>query len=106
MFLKKCEVPTVSLDDFYIGSQVTIFSRVLKVTDYGDVHTRSKFEKTRGRTFAMIKPDGYRSIGKILNEVFANGFYINKLKMSRFNQSSVSVFYKEHIGKPYFPALV
>src|SRR6056300_1864550 len=55
MFLKKTEVPTVTLDDFYIGSQVTILARVLKVTDYGDVHTRRRFEVSRQRTFAMIK---------------------------------------------------
>ncbi len=56
-FLKKQQIQTVALDDFFVGSQVTILSRVLKVTDYGDVHTRKHFESQRQRTFAMIKPD-------------------------------------------------
>lgn len=102
MFLKRTEVPTVNLDDFFVGSQVTILARVLKVTDYGDVHTRTRFEVSRQRTFAMIKPDAYGKMGKIIDSVFQNGFKINKLKMSRFNQNSVSQFYKEHIGKPFY----
>ena len=40
IFLKRQEIPTLQLDDFYVGSQVTILSRVLKVTDYGDMFTR------------------------------------------------------------------
>ena len=66
IFLKKVEIPSISLDDFFQGAQVTILSRVLRVTDYGDVHTRKKFEVDRSRTFAMIKPDGYKNMGKIL----------------------------------------
>jgi nucleoside-diphosphate kinase len=46
-FLKKQQIPSVQLDDFYIGAQVTILSRVLKVTDYGDVHTRRHFEQVK-----------------------------------------------------------
>jgi len=44
MFTKKQEIPSVQLDDFYVGAKVTILARVHKVTDYGDVHTRRHFE--------------------------------------------------------------
>lgn len=47
IFLKKQQIPSIQLDDFFIGSQVTILSRVLKVVDYGDVHTRKHFEGNR-----------------------------------------------------------
>lgn len=33
------------------------------------------------------------------------GFEISKLKMSKFNQSTVSQFYAEHVGKEFFPSL-
>lgn len=36
-------------------------------------------------TFAMIKPDAYTSIGKIIDAICQTGFIINKLKMSRFS---------------------
>ena len=59
IFLKKQQIPSIALDDFFIGAQVNVLSRVLKVIDYGDVHTRKHFENQRQRTFAMIKPDCY-----------------------------------------------
>ena len=66
-FLKKIEIPGIKLEDFFVGAQVTILSRVLKVTDYGDVRTRNAFEKHRAKTFAMIKPHAYSKIGKIID---------------------------------------
>ena len=44
IFLKKQQIPSIQLDDFFIGAQVTVLSRVLKVIDYGDVATRRQFE--------------------------------------------------------------
>ena len=105
IFLKKQQIPSIQLDDFFIGSQVTILSRVLKVTDYGDVHTRRHFEGSRQRTFAMIKPDCYLQMGKIIDCVQQAGFTINQLKMSRFNPDTASQFYAEHQGKPFFQGL-
>ena len=105
IFLKKQQIPSIQLDDFFIGSNVTILSRVLKVTDYGDVHTRKHFENNRQRTFAMIKPDAYGSMGKIIDAVQANGFVINQLKMSKFSDKTATAFYDEHKDKPFFPNL-
>jgi nucleoside-diphosphate kinase len=99
IFLKRQEIPTIALDDFFIGAQITINSRVLKVTDYADIFTRRRFETERERAFAMIKPDSYTAMGKIIDAVAANGLMINKLKMSRFSKKSAGEFYAEHKGK-------
>jgi nucleoside-diphosphate kinase len=64
---------------------VTVLSRVLTVTDYADVQTRNHFETHRARTFALIKPDAYMQMGKVINEIDASGFKINRMKMSKFN---------------------
>ena len=105
IFLKKQQIPSLQLDDFFLGAQVTILSRVLKVTDYGDVSTRRQFEAQRQRTFAMIKPDCYSQMGQIIDCIQSQGLSINKLKMSRFNRQSAESFYGEHKGKPFFPNL-
>lgn len=105
IFLKRMEIPGLVIDDLYCGAKVTILSRVMKVTDYGDVRTRNRFEASRGRTFAMIKPHAYQNIGKILDQVAASGFELSKLKMSKFNDQSVKQFYAEHVGKDFFPNL-
>jgi len=104
--LKRCEYPGIILGDLFIGSQVTIYGRLLKVSDYGDVFTRKRFEAERQRTFAMIKPDCYTKIGKIMDAISANGFIINKLKMSRFTPQTAAEFYGEHKGKPFFDTLM
>lgn len=105
IFLKKQQIPSIVLDDFFIGAQVPVLSRVLKVIDYGDVHTRKHFETARQRTFAMIKPDSYQQMGQIIDSIQGAGFMINKLKMSRFNANSSGQFYGEHRDKPFFAGL-
>ena len=105
IFLKKMEVPGVSLEDFYIGSKVTILSRVMKVTDYSDARTANHFNQSRTHTFAMIKPHAYQHFGKILEAVTAAGFSISKLKMSKFTPQTCAQFYAEHVGKPFYPNL-
>jgi nucleoside-diphosphate kinase len=59
IFLKRVEVPGVSLADFYIGAKVTVFSRVLVVANYGDIATGAKQNGDCECTFAMIKPCSY-----------------------------------------------
>jgi nucleoside-diphosphate kinase len=57
------------------------------------------------RTFAMVKPDAYTHIGKIIDIIYTNGFQITKLKMAKMTQQNAQEFYAEHIGKPFFTAL-
>lgn len=93
------------MEDFFIGAVITVYARQLKIVDYGDVATRKKFEVNRQRTFAMIKPDAYNQIGKIIDAINQNGFKISKLKMSKFTDKTSSEFYAEHIDRPFFPNL-
>lgn len=104
-FLKRIEYPQVSLSDFYKGAKVTVMGRVLEVIGYGDVATDYKQSNDRQTTFAMIKPCSYQNMGKIIDAVQSQGFVISKLKMSKFNRSSASQFYNEHVEKPFFPNL-
>ncbi len=92
----------VSVEDLFIGSVITVYSRQLKLVEYGDLFTRQKFESKRQRTFAMIKPDAYNNTGKIIDAIYQSGFMISKLKMTRFSPESAGQFYGEHKGKPFF----
>ena len=102
VFLKRIEVPQVALSDFHVGAKVTVFSRVLSVLQYGDIATSVKQSGERESTFAMIKPDSYQNIGKIIDAIQSEGFQINKLKMSKFTKEAANVFYGEHAGKPFY----
>merc|ERR1712151_68197 len=92
MFLKRMGVDGVSADKLFIGSILTIHARQLKIVDYGDTFTRSKFGSGKETTFAMIKPDVYMHTGKIIDSIYKSGFIISKLKMSRFTQSTANNF--------------
>jgi hypothetical protein len=43
-FLRRCELPTASLKDFYLGATVSVFSRELVITDYGDEFTKNALQ--------------------------------------------------------------
>jgi nucleoside-diphosphate kinase len=70
VFLKRMACPGVTIEELFIGSVITVFSRQLKLVEYGDLFTRQRFESKRQRTFAMIKPDAYNNTGKIIDAIF------------------------------------
>ena len=84
--MKRMACTGVSVSCLFLGSIITVFSRQLRLVDYGDLFTKNKFESAAGRTFAMIKPDCYTQTGKIIDAIYQNGFTISKLKMSRFSK--------------------
>lgn len=43
IFLKKTQYPSVQLKDIFIGAILNVYSRQLKVIDYADQFTKSKF---------------------------------------------------------------
>ena len=47
MFLKRTVYEGVGREQLYLGAIITVYSRQLKVTDYGDVFTRQKFEDAK-----------------------------------------------------------
>lgn len=106
VFLKRCAYNGVALDDLHVGSIVTIYARQLKVVEYADKYTKNAFEAAGERTFAMIKPDAYLNMGKILTMIYQHGFKINQLKMSKFDEHSAGIFYGEHKGKHFYKGLV
>lgn len=107
VFLKKLVYPDISVKDLYLGSDINIFSRKMKIVDYGDAYTKNKFQETRSSTYGMIKPDAYMNIGKILDMIYnVGGFTISKLKMTRFSRDYAGEFYQEHKGKAFFDNLI
>ena len=82
----------ISEDKLFIGSIVTIFSRQLKLVDYGDTFTRNHFASNKETTFGLIKPDVYVHTGKIIDSIYQNGFTISRLRMGKFGPSTTQRF--------------
>ena len=65
--MKRYPQSGIDMKALYPGAIIVIQGRQLKIIEYGDVATRKRFEVDRQRTFAMIKPDAYTNIGKIID---------------------------------------
>lgn len=76
----------------YLGAIVTIYSRQLRLVEYGDAFTRNMFAKAKESTFALIKPDAYVHTGKIIDAIYRNGFIIKRLKMGKFTAATTARF--------------
>jgi nucleoside-diphosphate kinase len=59
------------------------------------------------RTVILIKPDGVAKdiIGKVIDRFEAAGLTVVALKMVRFTQAILDVWYAHHKDKPFFPSL-
>lgn len=92
MFLKRMACPEVTMDKFFLGGIVTVYSRQLKIVDYGDAFTRSMFAKNKESSFILLKPDAYTKTGKIIDHLSRNGFMLSNLKMGRFTPATTARF--------------
>ena len=106
IFLRRCEYPQVSPSDLFIGATVTIYSRQLRVAEYGDLFTKKKFEANRGRTFIMFKPDVYTQFGKLLDIVFQQGYTVSRMRMIKLGTYEAQALYEQHQGQPFYNELV
>jgi len=66
---------------------------------------RSNLRKLSKKTFAMIKPDAYPYIGKILQRIEEDQFRISNIRMTKMTLRDSQEFYAEHKGKPFYEEL-
>ncbi|XP_030912537.1 nucleoside diphosphate kinase 7 isoform X3 [Geospiza fortis] len=80
-FLRRTKYESLHLEDLYVGSKVTVFSRHLTIVDYGNLYTSRKLGSRKERTLALIKPDGMRKMGQLFDIIINAGLTITKAKM-------------------------
>ena len=63
---------------------------------------------TTERTLLMVKPDGVRRslIGLIITRIEQMGLEVSNMRMFRMDDAFARVFYAEHEGRDFFPALL
>lgn len=77
VFLKKCPCPPeLSLDDLFIGSKFSLFSRELEVVDYGDSKTRQKLQHQLQPSAVVLGNNLHSYWGKIVDKVLGSGLQI------------------------------
>ena len=106
MFLKKTKYGDFSKKSFFIGAQLNILSRQMKIVDFADNFTKKIFQNDTQKTFGMIKPDSIDNAGKIIAKIEESGMIITKLKLAQMTKEETEEFYSEHRGKPFYENLV
>ncbi|KAL2919199.1 hypothetical protein HK105_201474 [Polyrhizophydium stewartii] len=79
-FLKRTK-SDLRIQDLFIGAAINVHARQLTIRDYGDEYSRSQLVKQMESTLLFIKPDGYASMGKILDTVIQSNFSICRVRM-------------------------
>lgn len=105
IFLKRVAHPEIHLEHLYIGASISLYSRQLIIESYGDEFTRKHLQGFQETTFALIKPDGIKNMGRIVDLIFANGFLIKELRMCKLSLQDAQMLYKAHAEKPFYGAL-
>jgi nucleoside-diphosphate kinase len=106
LFLKRSPCDNITIDDLFIGSIITILSRQLKIVDFGDEFTRSKFCSKNQSTLALIKPDCTDKLCDILDAISMEGFTICELRQVRLSLQEAREFYSEHRDDPTYENMV
>ena len=91
-FLKKTKIPpTLKESDFFVGANVLLLSRDLKLIDFGDNQTRDLLESVDERTVCVIPPSLYESFGDVVALVEQAGFTLVDLKTMCYNEEAVKL---------------
>lgn len=103
IFLKRIRVPTIKLDDLFVGSSITVwvitctgeilqsdililsimnsYSRQLSIIEPANEFTRSALEKRVARALFLITPVGYPRMGHAITAIEESGLSLLNLRM-------------------------
>ncbi|XP_060933497.1 nucleoside diphosphate kinase 7 [Limanda limanda] len=106
IFLRRTIYDDLHQEDLFVGNRVSVLSRQLNLTDYGDLYTANKLGSKKERTLALIKPDVATKIGDVLEMIYSSNLIVTKAKMTKLTWKEAAEFYVEHQSKPIFNNLV
>ncbi|KAH9601705.1 Nucleoside diphosphate kinase-like domain [Trypanosoma melophagium] len=81
VFLKRCAYSSLTVQELFIGATVSIFSRSLKLVDYGDEMTRRHFSTAMGEFILIINEKGFPNAGNIIDKMLAKELRISNIRL-------------------------
>ena len=78
-----------------MGAVVTVYSRQLKIVEYGDSHTEAAFSLARQQTLCVVKPGAVHLAGKVINASQKSGFSVARVKMAQLSSAEASAMFGE-----------
>ena len=81
------------------AAQCTVpVSKLIVPLPAGDPYTRNKLSKGMETTVAIIKPDAYDHVGKIMHQITSSGLKVTRMQMLRLSDSEASEFYRSCVN--------
>jgi len=85
-FLKKTKVPpSLKEESFFIGANVLLLSRDLKLIQYADNDTRNLLEPVDERVVVVCPPSLFESLGYVVSLIEEGGFALVDLKTTSYH---------------------
>lgn len=81
MFLKRCAYPSLSVKELFVGATINIFSRPLKIVDYGDEVTRNFFAKDASEVMVAISTTGLQRAGDIVSALTERELRLSNIRL-------------------------
>jgi nucleoside-diphosphate kinase len=79
VFLKRCTYPTLSAQDLFVGANITVHGRSLKVVECADELTRKTLEIKGDTGLFVITKEGQYNLGAILDSSIKRGMRVARL---------------------------
>lgn len=81
IFLKRCPYPSLDQKELFVGSTITVFSRQLKLSAYGDEATNRHFAANAGEFFLIIHGSGLKNAGDILTQMSTQEIRVANIRL-------------------------
>jgi len=80
-FLKRMEIPNLSLQDLHVGNTVTVYARHFKVTKYADKNTKQVMESLHNCLMLMTAPSMLSQLGAVLELTEQAGLRLVRMRL-------------------------
>jgi nucleoside-diphosphate kinase len=87
VFLKRVPFPSLHPRDLFIGANVTVFSRSLKIVDFGDEITKREFRSKSETAIVAIGGDALSKAGEAMQAVLKEDVNIINVRLCVFSTS-------------------
>jgi nucleoside-diphosphate kinase len=84
-FLKRCPFKALTQRGLFIGATVNVFSRALKVIDFGDELTRQAYASQSGRAIVVIGGDALYKMGTLLSQIMGSNVRVENVRLCEFD---------------------
>ena len=92
-FLKKTKVPpTLKEESFFIGANILLLSRDLKLIQYADNDTRHLLEPVDERTVVVCPPSLFESLGNVVGLIEEGGFTLVDLRTTSYHGTEEAAY--------------